>query len=115
MQIADLTFEDGRAAVPLADKTVLSILNEDRNAVLLEERSWAPPGVYFPLTRACDEDGTYEVALATADQSRCAGPIPEWESYGDAADDAEVGGTWITYRYVPAAVIENYIARVGTL
>ena len=112
MKIADLAFEQGRAAVPLADKTVLSILNQDRDEVIREAATWAPPGTPYPLTRA--GDSTYEVALSTAvHNGDCAGPIPGWEAYR-SPDDELVGGSWITYAYVPAAVIENYIARVGT-
>lgn len=109
MKTADLPFREGQARVPLTDGTMLSILTQERDVVIAEAASWHP-GAHYARTRANDEAGTYEVALVTASDGSCAGAIPEWEPY--RVHDDEEG--WVTYGYVPAAVIENYLARVGT-
>lgn len=111
MKINTLTFEDGRATVALADGTLLSILNRDRDEVLREARQWRRlPGTPFPMTRATAD--TFEVALATGDGDACAGPIeaPGWDAYRTGDDEWD---TWVTYGYVPAGLIEAYAERVG--
>jgi hypothetical protein len=105
----NLIFDEGRAVIPLADGTALSILNEDRDEVIREARVYsisAIPGTPFPLTR-CDAE-TYEVALTNDEEGGCAGPIPGWEEY-DNYDEGE----WTTYGYVPESLIEEYVTKVG--
>lgn len=105
----ELEFDRGRAVVALPGELWLSILSEERNALLQEAYDAEPLarllGAPWPMARA--GDGTFEVALIDA-AGRCAGEIPEWAS--SETEDRATSSHWITYGYVPLAVIEEYVA-----
>lgn len=105
----ELVFEDGRATVPLANGTTLSVLNEDRNKVIYEAAQWSPSYLMglWSITEVQAEPGNYECAILGDDEELSETP-DERLTTNWVNDDGE-----IIYRNVTPEQVAAYVDTIG--
>jgi len=106
----------GRIVVRLADGTGMSIINDDRNEYIREQKMWNASAILhgWEVTDVLADDDEYEVGLIDADGEFLGGRLhpepPGWSAHVLATSDDP---TRPVYANITAQMIEALVAERG--